>query len=43
MAEEEDSNPAGFDTPVGFQDRSLQPDLGIPPYRQELIYHIILF
>src|SRR5699024_5261184 len=23
--------PAGFDTPVGFQDRSLQPDLGIPP------------
>ncbi|CAN2247689.1 hypothetical protein STFR1_140032 [Bacillus vallismortis] len=24
--------PAGFDTPVGFQDRSLQPDLGIPPY-----------
>ncbi len=35
--------PAGFDTPVGFQDRSLQPDLGIPPYRQELIYHIILF
>src|SRR6478752_6445517 len=24
--------PAGFNTPVGFQDRSLQPDLGIPPY-----------
>ncbi len=23
--------PAGFDTPVGFQDRSLQPDLGTPP------------
>ena len=23
--------PAGFDTPVGFQDRSLQPNLGIPP------------
>lgn len=25
--------PAGFYTPVGFQDRSLQPDLGIPPYQ----------
>ena len=24
--------PAGFDSPVGFQDRSLQPNLGIPPY-----------
>ncbi len=24
--------PAGFNTPVGFQDRSLQPDLGIPPH-----------
>ena len=24
--------PAGFDTPFGFQDRPLQPDLGIPPY-----------
>ena len=23
--------PAGFDTPFGFQDRPLQPDLGIPP------------
>ena len=23
--------PASFNTPVGFQDRSLQPDLGIPP------------
>jgi hypothetical protein len=23
--------PARFDPPVGFQDRSLQPDLGIPP------------
>ena len=23
--------PAGFDSPVGFQDRSLQPNLGIPP------------
>ncbi len=43
MAEEEGFEPRGFDTPVGFQDRSLQPDLGIPPYRQELIYHIILF
>src|SRR5699024_3913483 len=31
--------PAGFDTPFGFQDRPLQPDLGIPPYTQELIYH----
>ena len=33
--------PAGFDTPVGFQDRSLQPDLGIPPFRQDLYYHIL--
>ena len=37
--------PARCYPPVGFQDRSLQPDLGIPPciialsYRQELIYH----
>ena len=23
--------PARFDPPVGFQDRSLQPDLGTPP------------
>jgi hypothetical protein len=23
--------PARYDPPVGFQDRSLQPDLGIPP------------
>ena len=23
--------PAGREAPVGFQDRSLQPDLGIPP------------
>jgi hypothetical protein len=35
--------PARFDPPVGFQDRSLQPDLGIPPYRQEIIYHILEF
>src|SRR5699024_4071979 len=27
--------PAGFDTPFGFQDRPLQPDLGIPPYAHE--------
>ncbi len=33
--------PARFDPPVGFQDRSLQPDLGIPPYRQEILYHLI--
>jgi hypothetical protein len=32
--------PARFNPPVGFQDRSLQPDLGIPPYRQEIEYHI---
>jgi hypothetical protein len=29
--------PAGFDSPVGFQDRSLQPDLGIPPKYIQLI------
>ncbi len=41
--------PARCYPPVGFQDRSLQPDLGIPPkyivamsYRQELIYHILI-
>ena len=28
--------PAGFDTPVGFQDQSLQPDLGIPPIQHYL-------
>ena len=26
--------PARFDPPVGFQDRSLQPNLGIPPYKK---------
>ena len=32
MEEEEGiRTPARFDPPVGFQDRSLQPDLGIPP------------
>ncbi len=42
--------PARCYPPVGFQDRSLQPDLGIPPctiallsYRQELIYHVFIF
>ena len=32
LEEVEDSNPARLSPPVGFQDRSLQPDLGIPPY-----------
>ena len=32
--------PAGFDSPVGFQDRSLQPNLGIPPCQQNIIYHV---
>ena len=27
--------PARFDPPVGFQDRSLEPDLGIPPKYNE--------
>ena len=31
MAEEAGFEPARAFTPVGFQDRSLQPDLGIPP------------
>ena len=31
MAEEAGFEPARALTPVGFQDRSLQPDLGIPP------------
>ena len=31
--------PASLARPVGFQDRSLQPDLGIPPYpRQQIDY-----
>ena len=32
MAEEAGFEPARALTPVGFQDRSLQPDLGIPPH-----------
>ena len=32
MAEEAGFEPARALTPVGFQDRSLQPDLGIPPF-----------
>src|SRR5690625_1362768 len=31
--------PAGFDTPFGFQDRPLQPDLGIPPFWTFIILH----
>jgi hypothetical protein len=38
MAEEEGFEPPRLLQPVGFQDRSLQPDLGIPPY-----YSIIFF
>ncbi len=29
--------PARFDPPVGFQDRSLQPDLGIPPNKMTMV------
>ncbi len=32
--------PARFDPPVGFQDRSLQPDLGIPPSVTDKYYYI---
>ena len=32
--------PAPLTRPPGFQDRSLQPDLGIPPYK--LILKIVL-
>ena len=32
MAEEEGFEPPRLLHPVGFQDRSLQPDLGISPY-----------
>ena len=35
MAEEEGFEPPRLLQPVGFQDRSLQPDLGIPP----TLYH----
>ena len=40
MAEEAGFEPARALTPVGFQDRSLQPDLGIPPYLR--FYHLYL-
>ena len=33
--------PATLSRPVGFQDRSLQPDLGIPPYQQYRLYRTI--
>jgi hypothetical protein len=29
--------PARFDPPVGFQDRSLQPNLGIPPNNVDMV------
>ena len=32
MAEEEGFEPPRDHSPAGFQDQSLQPDLGIPPY-----------
>ena len=38
MAEEAGFEPARALTPVGFQDRSLQPDLGIPPLLLLLYY-----
>ena len=34
--------PATLSRPVGFQDRSLQPDLGIPPYQQYRLYRNII-
>ena len=37
MAEEAGFEPARAFTPVGFQDRSLQPDLGIPPIISKII------
>jgi hypothetical protein len=30
--------PARFNPPVGFQDRSLQPNLGIPPFFLKKLY-----
>ena len=38
--------PAPLSRPPGFQDRSLQPDLGIPPlclFRRQIDYIIVLF
>jgi hypothetical protein len=37
--------PAPLARPVGFQDRSLQPDLGIPPYafQRQIDYSILFF
>ena len=42
MAEEAGFEPARAFTPVGFQDRSLQPDLGIPPFISIFIYLIVI-
>jgi hypothetical protein len=33
--------PARYDPPVGFQDRSLQPDLGIPPHYLKILVDLV--
>jgi hypothetical protein len=33
--------PARYDPPVGFQDRSLQPNLGIPPDKRYNLKHLV--
>ena len=37
MAEKEGFEPPRLLHPVGFQDRSLQPDLGISPYFDKMV------
>jgi hypothetical protein len=41
MAEEEGFEPPRLLQPVGFQDRSLQPDLGIPPYYYTIYFYLV--
>ena len=43
MAEEEGFEPPLGRPTAGFQDRSLQPDLGIPPYCLQIIYYLVIF
>ena len=37
MAEDEGFEPPRARTPAGFQDQSLQPDLGNPPHRKTYV------
>ena len=43
MAEEEGFEPPRLLCPVGFQDRSLQPGLGIPPYYNMFFKNLVIW